>query len=167
MKSSLTVDLEQLSDVANKSLYVLTAAFFLLGYYFSFYFHFVTVFFLMLTGINLYYLYGQKEHVLLANFGFMAQMRYLVESIGPEFRQYLFMSDTEERPFSRVERSEVYRKAKNVDSSQAFGSLKEFDQSEIKLRHSMFPVPKSEQQGFSLTYGEERELKIHSLSVNP
>ena len=78
----------------------------------SFYFHFGTVPLLMLTGLNAYYLYGQKSHALLANFGILAQMRYLFESIGPEFRQYLYMSDTEERPFNRVERAEVYRKAK-------------------------------------------------------
>ena len=81
---------------------------------------------------------------MLANFGFLAQIRYVVESAGPEFRQYLFASDTEERPFNRVERAEVYRKAKGMDSSAAFGSLLEFDAAEIKLRHAFYPVDKEQ-----------------------
>ena len=76
-------------------------------------------------------------------------MRYMIESVGPEFRQYLFMSDTEERPFDRTVRSAVYRKAKGVDSSSAFGSQLEFDRNEIKLRHSMFPLQKSMLQPLS------------------
>lgn len=167
MDASLSVNLEKMSDVANKSLYLFVGASFLLGHFFSFYFHFATVFFILLTLINFYYLYVQKEHTLLSNYGFMAQLRYIVESVGPEFRQYLFMSDTEERLFNRVERSEVYRKAKNVDSSSAFGSLKEFNDGEIKLRHSMFPVPKEEQPGFSLTFGEERGIKNQYTITKP
>ena len=159
MKASLAIDLEKVSDVANKSLYIFTIIFFLLGHQVSFYFHFLTVFFVMLVMINIYYLYIQKEHSLLSNFGFMAQARYLTESVGPEFRQYLFSSDTEEKPFNRNERAEVYRKAKGTDSSSAFGSLKEFSRNEIKLRHSMFPVPKTEQKPYELTYGEERGIK--------
>jgi len=95
----------------------------------------------------------------LANFGIVAQGRYIIESIGPELRQYLYASDTEEKPFSRVERSEIYRKAKNIDSSSAFGSLLLFNQHEFKLRHSMYAVDKAKIVPFSLTFGEERGIK--------
>ncbi len=158
MESRLTVNLEKMSQVANSALYLLVIAFFLLGHFMSFYFHFLTVTFFMLTLINVYYLYIQKHHALLSNFGFMAQIRYMIESIGPEFRQYLYMSDTEEKPFNRIERSEVYRKAKNSDSSSAFGSLSAFDHREIKLRHSMFPVEKSTLNSFELTFAQERSI---------
>ena len=40
---------------------------------------------LLLNVLNFYYLYIQKQHALLANFGILALFRYLVESIGPEF----------------------------------------------------------------------------------
>ena len=82
----------------------------------------------------------------------------MIESIGPEFRQYLFLNDREEKPFNRIERSEVYRKAKGEDSSLAFGSQLLFDRTEIKLRHSMFPRPKEELQPYSLEYGSERGI---------
>ena len=86
-------------------------------------------------------------------------MRYILESLGPEFRQYLYSSDTEEKPFSRVERSEVYRKAKGLDSSSAFGSQLLFNDNEIKLRHSMYPLPSSQIGEYALVLGEERGLE--------
>ncbi len=158
MDARLTVDLEKISHAANNALYFLLVGFFLLGYFISFYFHFITVTFFLLVVINTHYLYVQKQHALLSNFGFMAQIRYIIESIGPEFRQYLYMNDTEERPFNRIERAEVYRKAKNVDSSSAFGSLNNFNNEEIKLRHSMYPISKKELKSFTLIFGEERGI---------
>lgn len=159
MESRLSINLEKISHIANNSLYLIVVVLFFLGYYVSFYFHFLTVTFFLLTLINIYFLYIQKKHALLTNFGFMAQMRYLIESIGPEFRQYLYMSDTEEKPFNRIERAEIYRKAKNIDSSSAFGSLNQFNNDEIKLRHSMYPKNKKSLEKFSLTFGEERGIK--------
>lgn len=158
MVSALTVNLEKISRLVSFGLPFLAVAFFLAGYHYSFYFHFLTVTFFLATAINFFYRHVQKTHALLANFGWVAQGRYLLESIGPELRQYLFASDTEERPFSRVERAEVYRKSKGIDSSSAFGSLREFDGTEFKLRHSLYPVDKSGITPFHLTFGEERQL---------
>jgi len=132
--------------------------FFLAGWKFSFYFHFGTITFLLLTLINVFYTRIQTGHTLLRNFGMMGQARYMMESIGPEMRQYFFASDTEEKPFNRNERSEVYRKAKDVDSASSFGSQNAFDATEVKVRHSMYPVLKSEQKPYELTFGEERGI---------
>ncbi|MCL4110334.1 UNVERIFIED_CONTAM: hypothetical protein GTU68_057506 [Idotea baltica] len=74
-------------------------------------------------------------------------------------RQYLFASDTEERPFNRQERAEVYRKAYNVDSASSFGSQNEFNASELKIRHSMFPVAHDDLEPFRVVFGEERGLE--------
>lgn len=158
MAASWTVNLEKISRVVNFGLPALTLVFFLAGYFSSFYFHFLTVFFLLMTLINIFYRRVQKDHALLTNFGWVAQGRYLLESIGPELRQYLFTTDTEERPFSRVERMEVYRKSKDIDASSAFGSQLEFDGSEYKLRHSMYPTLVAEAEPYALTFGEERGL---------
>lgn len=138
----LLVNLERVSRVGNVAWVVMLFGSALLGHTVSFYFHFLTVALLLLTVVNLDWLYVQRSHALLSNFGFLAQARYLMESVGPEFRQYWFSSDTEERPFSRNERAEVYRKAKGIDSSAAFGSQMDFNHQEIKLRHSFFPAHK-------------------------
>jgi glutamate synthase domain-containing protein 2 len=158
MKSTFEIDLEKISKTANIGVVLMMGFFGVLGHFISFYFHFLTVTFFMLTVLNFYWRHGQRSHALLANFGFLAQIRYLVESIGPEMRQYLFASDTEERPFSRVERAEVYQKAKGLDSSSSFGSLLEFDRTEVKLRHSFFPAEESQLQPFDIAVGAARDL---------
>ncbi len=140
MPKALSVDLIRLARFANTLLLFLPVLFFAAGYYISFYFHILTVASLFLLVVNFSYRHVQKDHALLRNFGILGQGRYLIESLGPEFRQYLFLNDREERPFNRTERSEVYRKAKNVDSSDSFGTLLDYGATEIKLRHSMFPT---------------------------
>jgi hypothetical protein len=44
------------------------------------------------------------------------------------FRQNLFPQDREELPFNRAQRSWVYRAAKNIDSTVAFGSTRPLNQ---------------------------------------
>ena len=57
------------------------------------------------------------------NFGIFGLMRYFMESIGPELRQYWIASDTEAKPFSRRERAEVYPYATDeAVKSAAFGT---------------------------------------------
>ncbi len=111
-----------------------------------------------LNLLNGYYLYVQKRHTLLANFGVLALFRYLVESIGPEFRQYLYSSDTEEKPFNRMERADVYKQSKNQEKSSAFGSLLDFSRPVLKLKHSFYPVDIHQLSPFQLCFGEERAL---------
>jgi len=154
----IAVDLEKIAHLVNISIPVLCLVFALLGYFVSFYFHFLTVGFVLLTGLNFFFRHVQKKHALLSNFGLVAQLRYMLESVGPEFRQYLYSSDTEEKPFSRTERSEIYQKAKGIDSSSAFGSQLLFDEYEIKLRHSMFPKNKKDIPTYKLVLGEERGI---------
>ncbi|MFT5836810.1 MAG: glutamate synthase domain-containing protein 2 [Candidatus Azotimanducaceae bacterium] len=165
MSTSLHIDLHKISKFVNLFIPISLVLFLAAGTFVNFYFHFLTVAFLFMTIANFFYMNVQKEHVILKNFGIMGQARYLLESIGPEMRQYLFANDREERPFNREERSEVYRKAKNIDSASSFGSQKSFDASEIKMRHSMFPTPKNQLQPFGVTYGEERGLdKAYNLT---
>jgi len=158
MKTTVVFNLDKISRIANAAIWLLLALSAVAGYFISFYFHFLTVGLLLLALMNFYWLHVQKAHALLANFGWVAQLRYLIESVGPELRQYLFASDTEERPFNRVERAEVYRKAKGVDASAAFGTLLEFDHHEIKLRHSFYPVDLDELEPFEVVVGGARKL---------
>ncbi len=157
-ETRLSINLDRMAKTANAAIGLALIGSALLGYLVSFYFHFLTVFFLLLNLMNLYWRYVQKTHTLLANFGFLAQIRYLVESIGPEFRQYLYATDNEERPFTRNERAEVYRKAKGIDSSAAFGTQLDPMDGQITLRHSFFPTPKEDLDPFNVTFGKARGL---------
>ena len=64
----------------------------------------------------------QKKSTLRRNYPLLAHLRFLLESIGPEMRQYFIERDTEELPFSRDQRSLVYRRAKSVSDVVPFGS---------------------------------------------
>jgi len=156
MTGKIVVNLHKLSRFTNLAIPLLAGLFFMAGMRISFYFHFLTVAFLFLSLLNGFYLFGQSGHSLLRNFGILGQGRYLLESIGPELRQYLFLNDTEERPFNRNERTEVYRKAQDINSASSFGSQKNFDATEVKVRHAMFPIRKKDLKPMSVTFGEER-----------
>jgi glutamate synthase domain-containing protein 2 len=64
----------------------------------------------------------QREHTLLRNFPVVGHARYLLESIGPELRQYLVAGNNEERPFTRDQRRWVYASAKKANNYFGFGT---------------------------------------------
>ena len=64
----------------------------------------------------------QKKHSLLRNFPVVGHFRYLLESIGPELRQYIVTGNDEERPFSRDQRRWVYASSKLENNYFGFGT---------------------------------------------
>ena len=67
----------------------------------------------------------QTKHAIRRNFPVVGRFRYLFEKLGEYFRQYFFAMDREELPFNRAQRSWVYRAAKKVDTTVAFGSTRD------------------------------------------
>lgn len=67
----------------------------------------------------------QTAQTIRRNYPLIGRFRYLFEHMGEFFRQYFFAMDREEMPFNRAQRSWVYRAAKNVDSTIAFGSSRD------------------------------------------
>ncbi|HET9501029.1 MAG TPA: FMN-binding glutamate synthase family protein [Marmoricola sp.] len=64
----------------------------------------------------------QKKHALMRNYPVIAHLRYWLETVGPELRQYIVTSNDEERPFSRDQRSWVYASAKGDNNYSGFGT---------------------------------------------
>jgi glutamate synthase domain-containing protein 2 len=64
----------------------------------------------------------QREHALLRNFPVIGHARYLLESIGPELRQYVVAGNNEERPFTRDQRRWVYASSKKQNNYFGFGT---------------------------------------------
>ena len=155
----ISLNLEKTASFLNRFLLVLMVCSALAGFFWNTGWYWLTALCLFLNILNVYYLYIQKQHALLANFGILALFRYFVESIGPEFRQYLYSSDTEEKPFNRIERADVYKKAKNQEKLSAFGSLLDFDNKTLKLKHSLYPVGVKKLHSFRRCFGEERKLE--------
>ena len=67
----------------------------------------------------------QTKQAIRRNYPVVGHFRYFFEHLGEFFRQYFFSMDREELPFNRAQRSWVYRAAKHVDTTVAFGSTKD------------------------------------------
>lgn len=67
----------------------------------------------------------QTTHAIRRNYPVIGRFRYWFEHLGTFFRQYFFSMDREELPFNRAERSWVYRAAKNISNTVAFGSTRD------------------------------------------
>lgn len=106
----------------------------------------------------------QKKHSVLRNYPIVGHIRYLLERIAPELRQYIVESDNEETPFSRAQRSVVYQRSKSVTDVQAFGTKIDVMKPNYEwIGHSMntSKIPSSD---FRIVVGENRG-KPYSISV--
>ena len=63
-----------------------------------------------------------SPHTLNRLYPVAAYMRYALEFIRPEIRQYFIAGDTEELPFNREQRDLVYRRAQDLEDTQPFGT---------------------------------------------
>ncbi|NOI57463.1 FMN-binding glutamate synthase family protein [Vibrio coralliilyticus] len=95
--------------------------------------------------ISVLYMYvadkRQHKHAIRHNYPVIGRFRYLFEKQGEFFRQYFFAMDREEMPFNRAERSWVYKAAKNVDRTIAFGSTRNLDATgTIMFMNCAFPT---------------------------
>ena len=85
----------------------------------------------------------QKKHAILRNFPIIGHFRYLLETVGPELRQYIVTSNNEERPFSRDERTWVYASSKKQNNYFGFGTDDDLerDPNHLIIKHAAFPLP--------------------------
>lgn len=82
----------------------------------------------------------QTRHAIRRNFPLIGRLRYLLEKLGPELRQYIVTDNDEERPFSRDQRRWVYATAKKENQYFGFGSDNKFASPTYPLiRHAAFP----------------------------
>ena len=64
----------------------------------------------------------QTRHSVLRNYPVIGHVRFLLEFIRPEIRQYFIETDNEAAPFSRQQRSLVYQRAKGDSDKRPFGT---------------------------------------------
>ena len=70
----------------------------------------------------------QRKHAILRNFPVIGHMRFILEAVGPELRQYIVTDNDEERPFSRDHRRWVYSSAKAENTYFGFGTDNDLEQ---------------------------------------
>ncbi|HEJ3323376.1 TPA: FMN-binding glutamate synthase family protein [Pseudomonas aeruginosa] len=108
----------------------------------------------------------QTPHAVRRNYPILGNIRYLVEGIRPEIRQYLLEADGDALPFSRAQRSLVYSRAKNESSEKPFGTLIDVYTAGYEfISHSMRPAPLSDPCEFRVDIGGPQCSKPYSASL--
>lgn len=93
-----------------------------------------------LVAVGVYDLRQTRKSVL-RNYPVIGHVRYVLEYIRPEMRQYFIESDNEAAPFSRAQRSLVYQRAKGEADKRPFGTQLDVGQEGYEwINHSVAPT---------------------------
>lgn len=107
----------------------------------------------------------QKGHAVLRNYPISAHIRFLLEEIRPEMRQYFFESEKDGKPFSRDTRAVVYQRAKMVLDKRPFGTQEDvYAEGYEWMNHSVSPKPPADEH-FRVAIGGPDCTKPYSASV--
>ncbi|MFM1909177.1 MAG: hypothetical protein RLZZ591_2854 [Pseudomonadota bacterium] len=116
-----------------------------------------------LVSIGIYDLLQTKRSVL-RNYPIIGHLRFMLEFIRPEIRQYFIESDNEATPFSRAQRSLVYQRAKGEPDKRPFGTQLDVHAEGYEwINHSVAPTQLASHD-FRVLVGEQR-AQPYSLSV--
>ncbi len=106
----------------------------------------------------------QTRHSVLRNYPVIGHLRFLLEYIRPEMRQYFIEGDNEAAPFSRQQRSLVYQRAKGEPDKRPFGTQMDVHALGYEwINHSLMPTTLATHD-FRVTVGAGRE-RPYSASV--
>jgi glutamate synthase domain-containing protein 2 len=107
---------------------------------------------------------GQTKRSVLRNYPIIGHLRFILEFIRPEIRQYFIESDMEATPFSRSQRSLVYQRAKGEPDKRPFGTQLDVQADGYEwINHSVAPT-KISSHDFRITIGEST-AQPYSASV--
>jgi glutamate synthase domain-containing protein 2 len=83
----------------------------------------------------------QRKHTISHNFPIVGHLRYILESVGPELRQYIVANNREELPFNRRQRTWIYASSKKENNYQGFGTDQDIHESGyIFIKPAMMPL---------------------------
>lgn len=107
----------------------------------------------------------QTRHSLLRNYPIVGHIRFLLEEIRPEIRQYFAESDVGSQPFSRSARTLAFKRAKGVSDKFPFGTELDVNAEPFEwLSHSIAPKPVAAEP-FRTNIGGPGCLQPYSSSV--
>ena len=82
----------------------------------------------------------QTRHAILRSFPIAAHLRFILEHIRPELRQYFFEDEKDGTPFPRDKRAIVYQRAKDALDTRPFGTHYDVYSEHYEwMHHSMAP----------------------------
>jgi glutamate synthase domain-containing protein 2 len=107
----------------------------------------------------------QTKHSLRRNYPILANIRFMLEKIRPEIRQYFLESDTDGTPFNRSKRAVVYQRAKGELDKRPFGTQQDIYGNHFEwINHSLAPVPAAGHD-FRVAVGGPECKQPYSLSL--
>lgn len=108
----------------------------------------------------------QNQHSILKNYPLIGHFRFIFEEFRPEIRQYFIENDQDALPFSRMQRSLVYRRAKNKNADKPFGSLIDVYQQDYRfITHSITPCKPADPESFRIQIGNHQCRQPYSASI--
>lgn len=126
-------------------------------------FRFFLVFgFLTLVGI---YDLLQTKTAILRNYPVIGHLRFMLEFIRPEIRQYFIEGDNDETPFSKEQRTLVYSRAKAVPDEIPFGTTLDVMASGYQWMNQSFTPTHLESHDFRVEIGGKDCKKKYSASI--
>jgi glutamate synthase domain-containing protein 2 len=109
----------------------------------------------------------QTRHAILRNYPILGHLRFLLENIRPELRQYFFEGDKDGMPFPRDKRAIVYQRAKKQLDKRPFGTQHDVYQAGYEwLHHSMAPRPVSTGDVRTIIGGPDCKLPYSASVLN-
>lgn len=108
----------------------------------------------------------QSKHSILRNYPIMGHFRFLFEDFRPEIRQYFIEADQDALPFSRMQRSLVYQRAKNENADKPFGSIIDTYQADYRFMvHSITPCTPADPETFRVYIGNSQCTQPYHASI--
>ena len=107
----------------------------------------------------------QSKSSLLRNYPVIGHLRYMLETVRPELRQYFLENDTDATPFSRNQRSLVYARSKGETDKRPFGTQLDVKADGFEwLNHSLMPTSLASHD-FRITVGGPACKQPYEASV--
>jgi glutamate synthase domain-containing protein 2 len=107
----------------------------------------------------------QTKQAVRRNYPLTGRIRYGLEYIRPELRQYFLEDDEQKLPFSRNQRAMVYARSKVQNDKRGFGSIKDmYSPGTEWIAHSLQPL-QPDPNNFRVGVGGSGCLQPYALSI--
>jgi glutamate synthase domain-containing protein 2 len=107
----------------------------------------------------------QSRHSIRRNYPILAHIRFMLEKVRPEIRQYFLESETDGTPFNRSKRAIAYQRAKGALDKRPFGTHQDIYGEKFEwINHSIAPVH-VDGHDFRVSVGGDNCRRPYSLSL--
>jgi glutamate synthase domain-containing protein 2 len=107
----------------------------------------------------------QTRHAVLRNYPIAAHIRFILEEIRPEIRQYFLEGEKDGTPFPRDKRAIVYQRAKQALDKRPFGTQNDVYASGYEWLHHSIAPKSAVKEPFRISIGGPECSKPYSASI--